>query len=707
MTYVKYYDMAQEKEHHKIAFLFSSVLIALFFTATAFFEEGIAFFDPIYTSQMTNVEFFLSFAIVLILALSLIFVAFRYYRFKPNRIFLAFVVFAFLVDILATASFAETTVISESVVYVLTPMMRFRYVLSFGAACLAIYILLDICPKIVRSKSSWNIYFYGVVVVALIAVIWSYIVEKDIYANLLNPAIPPSLWPAPQSFTNNRNTYATILMLGIAASSYLQCRNHRWWNIVIALFFYLNEFFVMSKTALLISTVVILAFLAWRYIITLKAHPVKNNCLLALFASVVGIIIMLKTTGWILYFPSLSKLSDEIEINLATASFDSLDGRLSIWTVILANLLKNPLAFIVGTGQGNFTWYLGALIHDQSYVQGYAHSGFFDVLGSSGIIGLIIYGCFLFYLLVLIVGAFRRDRKTAFASLLIFVMLILHGLVESTDLYGANSKSLILLIMLALPLLTDRYQEQNEGNHESFYSEFSRPFQNVVPKNYRGLDFAKASLFVSFPVFAAILGCIAARQLGGQADFDSGACLFLSVLSVFLLSPAIIGAVHEIYLSDQKLTAIIAFSGFCLWFALSLIFSFVFANIVVCVLAILSGTVITLLVIPKAHFASVWQVAKVYFPYLIYGIVIVAVDAIIANCFGSLSTYGLLCMIVINLASYLLMLASPLSAFFSSPFADWWQVAENISLAWGVRQEVSLSLRNHRYFTVHKPKART
>jgi hypothetical protein len=58
------------------------------FTIGAFFEEGVAFFDPVYTTIMSDLEYYLSLIAVLLSVGIFLFLAHRYYVIKINWVFL-------------------------------------------------------------------------------------------------------------------------------------------------------------------------------------------------------------------------------------------------------------------------------------------------------------------------------------------------------------------------------------------------------------------------------------------------------------------------------------------------------------------------------------------------------------------------------------------------------------------------------------------
>src|SRR5574344_469063 len=90
-----------QKPKKRYLYLITSVLMVLFLAATVVFEESTAFLDIPFSSQMSDVEFYLSFSIVLFLAMSILYISFHYYKISINWIFIVLCALLLAGDVIA------------------------------------------------------------------------------------------------------------------------------------------------------------------------------------------------------------------------------------------------------------------------------------------------------------------------------------------------------------------------------------------------------------------------------------------------------------------------------------------------------------------------------------------------------------------------------------------------------------------------------
>lgn len=453
---------AMPKKRHFL-YLYSFISLALYFVITSFLEEGIAFFDPIYSSPMNNEEFFISFAASIVLGLNVIFLAHRYHKVKPSWVLLLIAILFFASTVFSIYSFTSFSPLGTDYVYTITKMEKIRQVCFSFAGILAIYILIALAPKMVMGSHDWDAYFFALIAVVLSAVIYSYITETQTYKDFFNPDLPFNGFAVPISYTNNRNTYGTLLLLGILASAYLSVKNHHWWDFIFALFFFLNEFVVMSKTTIIASIVFYGLFLIISYCRSVKLHPIKSNILLLLFLGSLGTIFGLYYLGSSETLIEYHKFIERLLKGMAEVGKNTFASRVEIWKALLANIKVNKISLIFGWGDKNLEPILGLIINGPTGVPHYAHNGFLDALGRFGLVGVAIYCAMLIYALVLIIQDFKHHHSTAFVSLLILMALLTHGFTEATNMVVFTSKGAIFLAMIFLPLLTDAYYDKKKN----------------------------------------------------------------------------------------------------------------------------------------------------------------------------------------------------------------------------------------------------
>lgn len=477
-----------------------------FYVITSFLEEGIAFFDPIYTTPMNNEEFFITFGASLVLGITLLFLAHRYHGIKPNYVFAGIALLLFVSNAIAVLNLGTFVTVDSGYAYSIEATEKVRQICSSSVEILAIYTVFAIVPKMVTGSHDWDIYFFGVVALAFVSVIFSYATEGQIYKDFFNPDIPFTGWNVPMSFLNNRNSYGVVLLLGIVCSAYLSIKNHHWLYFALVLFFFLNELVVMSKTTLIASAICYGIFLIWAYCSKLKDHPVKANLSLAFFITAI-------ITALCLYFLGTSEALKGYQ-KFLSGLFDTMHdvgemtfaARVDIWKHIIANVTSTNFTLVFGFGDKNFEPILGLIMFGPDTGPFYAHNGFLDVLGRNGLVGLAIYISMLVYAVVLIIKDFKGHHTTAFVSALLLLALLIHGMAESTSLMYFTSKDAIFLFLLFAPLLTDAYYDSKKDPGRINIASYTEGSLKREKRRFAPVDVLKTAFFCITPVAVGIIG---------------------------------------------------------------------------------------------------------------------------------------------------------------------------------------------------------
>ena len=348
--------MIDAHKNPKHIYVLMGIAIAFMFTIGAFFEEGVAFFDPIYTTIMSELEYYLSLIAVLLSVGIFLFLVHRYYTIKINWIFLSIAMMLVIcnaIAVLAFPSIYETVGMDAKTgdtfpaVYFVTNSERLRFIITFAVTCLYLYLIFAVVPKVLRNSKQLTIYFYGGVVVVFVSIIWSFIFENSIYRAYFDPSMTPTLSTVVESFYNNRNSFGTMIVIGICACGYLQCQSHHWWNYLIMAFFSLELFFVLSKTSMLLVSIFWVAFLIYRYVLTIKAHPIRNNIILGIVLAIAGFWTWFVASSNIQQAPTLNKIFTNFVDAITDTSEDTMSSRANIWKLCIQEL-NNPFRVIFG-----------------------------------------------------------------------------------------------------------------------------------------------------------------------------------------------------------------------------------------------------------------------------------------------------------------------------------------------------------------------
>ncbi|MCQ2741760.1 MAG: hypothetical protein MJ239_00430 [Bacilli bacterium] len=473
--------MQSEKRARQPAYILIGLSIVLMLVIGAFFSEGIAFFNPVYTSFMTDSEYFLSLGAVAISVLLFLFLAHRYFPIKQNYIFMAFGLLLFfgnLVAILIFPSVYQTTGVKYvrdaenfdafRLVYFLNDIDRVRYTATFGVTCVYLYLMFVYFPQVYKNSRALDIFFIASIVVIFVSVIWSLFYEFDFYRSFFNPETESQSVQIIQSFWGNRNTYGTMVLIGIFACGYLQTRSRHFFYYIIMAFFMIEQLFILSKTCLALGTIFVLAFLLYRYIATIKRHWIKNNIALVAVLGVIGVFTWLIVSDKIKDIPFVGKAYEHVYKELFGNDFGTMQSRVFIWKVVVRDVFVNPWRAIFGMGDGNYLRLLGYELENNVLKLGYTHNGFLAMLAYGGILRLAIYFAMLVYIFVLMIINFTKKKHPHnIVCMMAFFIFIGHSIVETTSFMGSDAKSTALMLLVYLPVLIDRYHDKHVEVDES------------------------------------------------------------------------------------------------------------------------------------------------------------------------------------------------------------------------------------------------
>lgn len=375
----------------------------------------------------------------------------RFFRVKTNWFFLGGAVVLFLGCLVALCAFPSSYPITDKVTYGISWPQKIYYVfyalVSFGA----LYIVLTYLPSFNDGVKSYDLYFLGVMALGLIEIIYSYVHEFSAYSYFFTHGYFNAMVQGP---TVNKNVYGMVLLVSLGASGYLYVRHHHWAFLVGMFFYYTNILCTRCRTVLILATLTIAVFLMWRYFFSVRKHPIRNNILLGLGLLAVG--------GVVAVFLLKNRYSNGTWLNNFVSGWEekaengdiTIKARVDYWLLLLKIYPQNPVLFIFGAGEGNFSYFLGALVFKTNNPPYYfAHSGFVESFGRGGLLRFAIELAFEVYLFVLIIRSYRRKEELATASLGAFLIFFGQGLDESTFYLSCSLKSLTAIVMVAFPLL--------------------------------------------------------------------------------------------------------------------------------------------------------------------------------------------------------------------------------------------------------------
>lgn len=670
--------MLSKKEQSKSGSLLFFIVLFVFLIISAFFEEGVAYFDPVYTTKMSMTEAVLSFSLCLLLGLSVLFLAKRLLHISINWVFLSLTCVLLAVDIIAIVSFPTMSVATS--VYHLTLEAKLYFILFWIIACLDFYVFFAIMPKAVSDTNRWSIYFLGGLFIAVVSCVYSYIFEWSDYFAVFKGTESRFL-PEILSFTNNKNTFGTLIFVGIICSLLLHLKSHKWWYLLIGLLLLLNLGLVRSVDSFISSAFFACCYLFYALVISYRSRPIRNSIVLLICLSLVVFVCLIKPLGLDKTVPFLGSVSAFFDSNLALSgigSSASANSRVFFWTAINQIIFSNPLTAAFGLGDWNFSWYLGSYIGGLAPCIKSAHNGFFDVLGRHGLVGLALYVAMLVYFVVLVVKLISKKHYSAFVSLFVFFSVLIHGLFEDTNFMNMQAKNMMLLFLAYMPVMTD-YQllkDKNRAQKEAVALSSATPKR--TKRTIQPQSWAALSMAVATPIFAVLLGLAPFfSHYGGVSLFDN--VYFLIQLGfIFIILPFIVFGLSSLRQSGHN-------NGFGVLMPLFFVFVLVdvilsisgIANLVSTIILGVVGLILAAVCFFPAKKVGFKKLLLSTFIYWLLEAVLILVSQYVVRYalfpVDAYQPYALMVLVLIDVSAVVFFaFASPLSNLLFIPYDDWW-----------------------------------
>lgn len=240
--------------HRGVTYVLLFWSLFLLFIVGAFFQERIALFSDHPTTAMNTVEFYLSFACILVCVVAYLILVHRNFRIGIAWGWL--ILFLILFAGNAVGLFTFDTFVSGSGVYrgeefmnehTFTIAERMEYLCCFFVACIFFYIFFAIMPKTFHNIRRFHFVWYMAVIIVLAMIVYSLIAEWPLYQQSFTPG---QKWVIVEcrSFTNNPNTFAYAIMMGIGSLMLLHNRRSHWyWIAVMLLLDSIRSFWALAR----------------------------------------------------------------------------------------------------------------------------------------------------------------------------------------------------------------------------------------------------------------------------------------------------------------------------------------------------------------------------------------------------------------------------------------------------------------------------
>ena len=535
-------------------FTISNIILYVLICGIIFFIQHIVAIDLDDPFRYLNVSEY----ILIFFILSLVGAWYFIYEYKQRKLklnfplaillFGFFIVFAVVTFMYPEDSIAELPTFIEvpSVISIHVSLEnRFLFVLINFFALLFIYIFLAVIPLKVHSTRHLNFVFYLMIILAIVAFVYSLFVELDAYLTFFD-AKDAFEHKSCESFTNNSNSYAMILLFGFLASLFLHHTTNKFWWYIFAFFFFFATFPTFCRTNLAICTFVLVGYLIVRMIVTYKKHPYINSVLLFFSLFFVGVIAVSYYFFVVNGSVYNAKLMNIISHFIAYFYWRGGESR-SIFIQRVAYLL-NQGYWVTGVGFGLFSFI--SLQYNQTLGEEIAHTdsthnGYFYMLGSGGwlLTGLLVIA--LLYLLWMMIRIYRRHKTLVFLTIFILIGFAFHMLTEATVPLipsTAIGDCLAMTIFAFVPVYATYYHECHTNINKEIVREASElSKENIKFKAPFGVG-QTISIFgvLSFGITASLLAFY---------EFD---LLWIIIASSTLLISIVIPLLIELLIQKKK-----------------------------------------------------------------------------------------------------------------------------------------------------------
>lgn len=514
------------RNNKKPVYIFFLIFFGFYLLLSFFAAEAVNIFQDGHGIFMNDVEAFMVNTMTIVMGITLIVFAKRFFRVKNNYFIILVLLLLFLSNAYALFSFPNYYVLGNGLTYELDWLKRFRYAYAFLNTVIAVYSMIVIGPQCKLTERGWNFAYLFLSAVVLASIVYSYIVEVDAYKSLFDGA---SCWTGVSSFTQNKNTYGSLLLFGIMAELYLLFLDKKWWwHLPVVVFYSANEFLSFCKTSIVcMSLLFVVLMIYWFANNLIKGYRVQSTTILFL-----AFIALLCAFGYFVFHGEvfgdgfLSGVCRAIRDAIVSPEGSTLEAREVIWKAVINELKRDPSYLLFGFGETNFSFVIGFTsdMHDGKAFF-FAHNTFLEVWGRGGLVRLGCYVIALLALLILIiVHLFKKKNNTAWLLLFFFGTFLLQSSVESEFLFGNDMKSTVLNFLIVMPAMSMRYEKRASELGKEAYGETEQ-----APKG--GSFFQKA---VSFLWTLSISGVVTSLVLYFGQYVDQR--LFMILIGAFGLS---------------------------------------------------------------------------------------------------------------------------------------------------------------------------
>lgn len=652
--------IAKTNKRYFLAFILS----ALFLCAVSFFFEGKSFDGHTTDHFFTNYEFLFSALALLTLNITIFIFARRSFGIKMCWWLFGFCLFFFITSSIA-AIFYQGVKYEGQLIGQIDAVDKIRLVLQAFLLFFSLYEIIAIIPKFLSGRRAIRLIFFVGVIVGFVSTIYSFVHENSFYVSFFDGSLVLDGYSVPKSYTTNRNVYAFVLFFALAGEGFLEIERPHWWRWFIMLYFYVQQFFLLSKTCLLISSFFCLCI--WSYCLyrSFKVRRISEGAFLIVFfcSLLLMLLVFLLAKGNNGPFLFAANYFRFLKTQFISMSKNSILSRIPSIEIPFHAIKENGLfTLIFGFGYGNEYRALGCFSAGNPNYYSIIDNAWGLTLAQGGIMGFVYSRLVWDFGLVLIVKSFLKGYRYSWFSLIVYICLFGRSMMENDNISYLDFAGVCYFSLAYLPLLVE--DAMNKVNP------LEEPVLEKKKISNPSLFLAKAFAITFLPSLFLIA---LSRKLGymfGITYFENLLLRYGGII-FFFVSPVVLGGVLLALNKKKKANGFIAAAIYCLY-AISVFVLPIFNTsclLLIPELAILVADIF-ILSMGGIYEKKFFSVLTILGNYVVFGI-INGITYFFFQKFAHLVTfYGVLATGAVYFALWIYVYFIPREASFISPFEN-------------------------------------
>lgn len=396
-------------------------------------------------------------------------------------------------------------------------------------------ISLAIIPRRMTHPGQLNYIFYALFIFLSISIVYSLVVEWQLYVDALTRGIRDYVYVT-KSFFLNRNLFASYLLLGIIVAVYLYASSRKYRFLVLTIPFAFAIVFTISKTKVLLAYILLLIVFFTVVIRLFKSKWWKGALFSIIWISIIAAPILLLTVPVLRNTYPGQLMTFFIENVFFDQGERTLLSRINIWKETLKPFFTNNVLFDwqhidyfkVVFGEGNFLSRIVLGFHlpnsaPSDHYLGNFHNGFLAVFASGGLLAFIPYLALIVYLYYVNFRIIKKNKSLGFFGLLSLSIFLIHSMVESITLISFNAEGIAHSIPVVLPIMSYYYYAYKQPELLKDQVRHSGDIKNFIEREDL-MNSAKKAAFYVVPLGTTAL----VMTFDIFSNFDKGLLFYIT-----------------------------------------------------------------------------------------------------------------------------------------------------------------------------------